>query len=259
MSMQWDMGTAPANSLFTGWDEKMTWVKIKAKAPCLMNESFFLGTFKVSAVVVHLPSPVLKLSDLALLKIVPVSTGKAIFPSLMVVVSLFSHEVVSDSLWPHGLQHARLPCPALSPGVCPFMFRFMSVELMIPSISSSVFPFSSCPQIFPSIRVFSNESVLHIRWPKGWSFSFSISASNEYSGLISFGIDWFDLLAVKGLWRVFSQHHSLKVSFLRRLAFFMVQLTHLYMTIGKTAALTARILLLFQVNCCGWQCSWAVS
>ena len=76
----------------------MTRVKIKARAPCLMNESFFSGTFKVSAVVVHLPSPVLKLSDLALLKIVPVSTGKAIFPSLMVVVSLFSHEVVSDSL-----------------------------------------------------------------------------------------------------------------------------------------------------------------
>ena len=148
MSMQWDMGTAPANSLFTEWDEKMTRVKIKARAPCLMNESFFSGTFKVSAVVVHLPSPVLKLSDLALLKIVPVSTGKAIFPSLMVVVSLFSHEVVSDSLWPHGLQHARLPCPALSPGVCPFMFRFMSIELMIPSISSSVFPFSSCPQSF---------------------------------------------------------------------------------------------------------------
>ena len=92
--------------------------------------------------------------------------------------------------------------------------------------------------IFPSIRVFSNESAFHIRWPKYWSFSFSISLSSEYSGLISFRIDWFDLLAVQGTLKSFLQHHSSKASVLWRLAFFMVQLSHPYMTTGKTIALT---------------------
>ena len=95
------------------------------------------------------------------------------------------------------------------------------------------------PSVFTRIRVFSNESVLHIRWSKDWSFSFSISPSNEYSGLISFRIDWFDLLAVKGLSRVFSST-SLKESILHHSAFFMVQLSHPYMTTGKTIALTRR-------------------
>ena len=92
--------------------------------------------------------------------------------------------------------------------------------------------------IFPSIRVFSNESVLHIRWPKDWSFSFNISPSNEYSGLISFRIDWLDLLAVQGTLKSLLQHHSSKASILRPSAFFMVQLSHPYMTIGKTIAFT---------------------
>ena len=92
--------------------------------------------------------------------------------------------------------------------------------------------------IFPSIRVFSNESVLCIRWPKYWSFSFSISPSNEYSGLISFRIDWFDLLAVQGTLKSLLQYHSSKASILQCSAFFMVQLSHLYMTTGKTMALT---------------------
>ena len=92
--------------------------------------------------------------------------------------------------------------------------------------------------IFPSIRVFSNESVLHIRWPKPWSFSFSISLSNEYSGLTSFRMDWLDLLAVQGTLKHLLQHHSLKVSILLCSLFFMVQLWHLYMTTGKTIALT---------------------
>ena len=96
------------------------------------------------------------------------------------------------------------------------------------------------PSIFPSIRVFSNESVLRIKWPKYWSFSFSIGPSNEYSGLISFRIDWFDLLAVKGTFQSLLQHHSSKVSVLRRSAFFMVQLSHPYMTTGKTTVLTRR-------------------
>ena len=94
------------------------------------------------------------------------------------------------------------------------------------------------PSIFPRIRVFSNESVLHIRWPKYWSFSFSISPSNEYSGLISFRIDWLDLLAVQGTLRSLLQHHSSKASVLRCSVFFIVQLSHPYMTTGKTIALT---------------------
>ena len=94
------------------------------------------------------------------------------------------------------------------------------------------------PSIFPSIRVFSNELVLHIRWPNYWSFSFSTSPCNEYSGLILFRIDWFDLLAVQGTLKSLLQHHSSKASILPHSAFFVVQLSHLYMTIGKTIALT---------------------
>ena len=101
---------------------------------------------------------------------------------------LFSHYVMSDSLQPHGLQHTRLPCPSLSPGVCSDSCPLS--QWCHPTISSSVALLSS---IFPSLRVFSNELALHIRWSKYWSFSFSISPSNEYSGLISFRIDWFDL------------------------------------------------------------------
>ena len=94
------------------------------------------------------------------------------------------------------------------------------------------------PSIFPSIRVFSNESVLHIRWPKYWSFSFNISPSNEYSGPVSFRIDWLDLLAVQGTLKGLLQHHSSKASVLRRSAFFIVQLSHPYMTTRRTIALT---------------------
>ena len=94
------------------------------------------------------------------------------------------------------------------------------------------------PSVFPSIRVFSNESVLHIRWPKYWSFSFSISPSNEYSGLISFRINWFDLFSVQGTLKSLLQHHSSKASILWHSAFFIVQLPHPYMTTGKTIALT---------------------
>ena len=101
-------------------------------------------------------------------------------------------------------------------------------------------PLILSPSIFPSIRVFSNESVLHIRWPKYWSFSFSISPSNEYSGLISFRMDWFDLLAVQGTLKSLLQHHSSKASILWGSAFFMVQHSHPYMTTGKTIALTRR-------------------
>ena len=99
-------------------------------------------------------------------------------------------------------------------------------------------PLLLLPSIFPSISVFSNESVFHIRWPKYWSFSFSISPSIEYSGLISFRMDWFDLLAIQGTLKSLLQHHSSKASILQRSAFFIVQLSHPYMTSGKTIALT---------------------
>ena len=131
---------------------------------------------------------------------------------------------------------------------CPFppyftisqsLLKFTSVESV--RLSNHLIlccPFLLLPSIFPIIRVFSNESALHIRWPKCWSFSFSISPSNEYSGLIDFRINWFDLLAVQETLRSLLQHHSLKASVLWCLAFFMVQLSHPYMTTGKTLALT---------------------
>ena len=101
-------------------------------------------------------------------------------------------------------------------------------------------PLLLLPSIFPSIRVFSNESTLCMRWPKYWSFSFSISPSNEHAGLISFRMDWLDLLAVQGTLKSLLQHHSSKASVLRHSAFFIVQLSHPYMTTGKTTALTRR-------------------
>ena len=146
----------------------------------------------------------------------------------------FSLSAVSDSLRPHELQHARPPCPSPTPRVyshpCP------SSRWCHPAISSSVSPFSSCPQSLPAIRVFSSESALHMRWLKYWSFSFGISPSNEHPGLISFRMDWLDLLAVQGTLKSLLQHHSSKASILPWSAFFIVQLSHPYMTTGKTIA-----------------------
>ena len=117
----------------------------------------------------------------------------------------------------------------------------MSIESVMPSSHLILCrPLLLLPSSFPCIRVFSNELVLHIRWPKYWSFSFSISPSNEYSGLISFSIDWLDLLAVQGTLKNLLQHHSSKASILWCSAFFIVQLSHPYMTTGKTIALTRR-------------------
>ena len=117
----------------------------------------------------------------------------------------------------------------------------MPIESVMPSNHLNLcHPFLLLPSTFPSIRVFSNESALCIMWPKYWSFSFSISPSNEYSGLISFWIDWFDLLATQGTLKSLLQHHSSKASILQRSAFFMVQLSHPYVTTGKTIAWTIR-------------------
>ena len=115
------------------------------------------------------------------------------------------------TLWPHGLQHARLPCPSPSPGVCSNSYPLS--QWCHPTVSSSVVPFSSCIQSFPASGSFL--TALPIRWPKYWSFSFSISPSNDYSGPISFRMDWFDLLAVQGTLKTFFQYHDLKASVLR--------------------------------------------
>ena len=149
----------------------------------------------------------------------------------------FSHSVISNSLQPHGLQHARPPCPSPTPRACSNSCPRKgdaSIHLILCG------PLLLPPSIFLSIRVFSNESALPIRWPKYWSFSFNISLSNEYSGLISFRMDWLNLLAVQGTLKSLLQHDSLKASILRCSAFFIVQLSHPYMTTGKTIVLTRR-------------------
>ena len=121
------------------------------------------------------------------------------------------------------------------------LLKLMSIESVIPSNHLILcHPLFLLPSIFPSISIFSNESLLHIRWPKYWSFSFTISPSYEYSGLISFRMDWLDLLAVQGTLKSLLQHHSSKTSILLCSAFFIVQLSHPYMTTGKTIALTRR-------------------
>ena len=129
----------------------------------------------------------------------------------------FSRSVMSDSLRPHGLQHTRPPCPSPTPRV--YKNSCLSSRWCHPTISSSVTLFSSCPQSFPASRSFPNESVLHIRWPKYWSFSFSISPSNEYSGLSSFRMDWWISLQSKELSRVFSN------TTVQKHQFFSTQLT----------------------------------
>ena len=136
---------------------------------------------------------------------------------------------------PHGLQHARLPCPSPTHGS---LLKLMSFKSVMPSNCLIPCHLLLLASIFPSIRVFFYESVFLIRWPKYWSFSFSISPSNEYSGLISLKNDWFDLLAVQETLKSLLQHHSSKASILQCSVFFIVQLSHPYMTTGKTVALT---------------------
>ena len=167
----------------------------------------------------------------------------------------FSHSVVSNSFatpWTTACQ------ASLSITNSQSLLKFMSIKSVMPSNHLILCcPLLLLPSVFPSIRVFSNESVLHIRWPKYWSFSFSISPSNEYSGLISFMIDWFDLLAIQGTLKSLLQHDSSKASILWHSAFFIVQLSHPHVTTGKTIALTRCIFvgkvmsLLFNL-CLGW-------
>ena len=145
-----------------------------------------------------------------------------------------SHSVMSDSLQPHGLQHTKTPCPSPTPRIYLDSLNW----LCHPSISSSVFPFSSCIQSFPVSGSFHQYQALFIRQPNYWSFCFNIRASNEHSGLISYRMDWLDLLAIQGTLKSLLQHHSSKASVLWPSAFFIVQLSHPYMTTGKTIALT---------------------
>ena len=130
---------------------------------------------------------------------------------LLTLLLLFSHSVMSNSLQPYGLQHTRLLCPPLSPRVCSNSCHWVSDAI---ESSHPLSPPFLLPSIFPSIRMFSNESDLCIRWPMYWSFSFIISPSNEYSGLISFRMGWLDLLAVQGTLKSLLQHHSSKASIL---------------------------------------------
>ena len=147
----------------------------------------------------------------------------------------FSCSVVSVSLRPHESQHARPPCPSPTPGI--HSNSCLSSWWCHPAISSSVVPFSSCPQSHPALESFQWVNSLH-EVAKYWSFSFSISPSKEQPGLISFRMDWMDLLAVQGILKSLFQQHSSKVSILWHSAFFTVQLSHPYMTTGKTIALT---------------------
>ena len=162
-------------------------------------------------------------------------------------------EAVWDCVWPL-LSSVQFSCSVMSDSMTPWtaarqaslsitnsrgLLKLMSIESVMPSSHLILcHPLLLLPSIFPSIRVFSNESVLCIRWPEYWSFSFSISPSNEYLGLISFRMDWLDLLAVQGSLKGLRQHHSSKASILCCSAFFIVQLSHPYMTTGETIALT---------------------
>ena len=153
--------------------------------------------------------------------------------SVFVVFQSLSHVQLFATPWTAALQ------ASLSFTMSRSLLKLISIESVMPSNHLNLcHPLLLLPSIFPSIRVFSSESALHIRWPKYWNFSFSISPSNEYSGWISFRINWFDILAVQGTLKSLLQHHSSKASVLWHSTFFMVQLSHPYMTTGTTIALT---------------------
>ena len=161
---------------------------------------------------------------------------------------------MSDSLPPQGLQHTRLSCRSLTPGAC--SNSCASNQWYHPTISFSVVPFSSCLQSFPASGSF--PMIVYIRRPIYWSFSFRISPSNEYSRLISFRMDWLDLLAVQGALRSHLQHRSSKASILPCAAFFMIQLLHPYVTTGKLISLTRwtfanKVMSLLLICCVSWQ------
>ena len=151
-------------------------------------------------------------------KVCPIPASLAILALSVLLFLLFSHSVMSDSLQPHGQQHIRFPCPSTNPRACS-----NSCPLSWwchPTISSPIVPFYSCPQSFPASGSFPMSQFISSGWPNDWSFSFSISPSKAYSGLISARSDWFDLLAVQGTLKSFLQHHSSKASILQFSVFF---------------------------------------
>ena len=170
---------------------------------------------------------------------------------LVSLLVLFSCIQLFETPWTAALQ------ASLSFTISQSLLKLMYIKLVMPSIHLILcYPLLLLPSIFPSIRVFSNESVLCIRWPKYWSFSFSISPSNEYSGLISFRMDWLYLLEVQGTLKSLLQHHSSKGSICRSSAFFIVQLSHPYLTTHKTITLTlqkfvSKVMYLFLICCLG--------
>ena len=172
-------------------------------------------------------------------------------PSIFPSIRVFSNELALHIRWPKywsfsissskeysGLISFKIDWTSLSLTIFRSLPKFMSIASVMPSSHLILWCPLLLPSIFPSFRIFSNEFALHIRWPKYWSFHFSIGPSSEYSKLISFRMDWLDLLAVQGTLKSLLQHHSLKASILQRSAFFMVQLSHLNMTTRKTIALT---------------------
>ena len=162
----------------------------------------------------------------------PVSTSH--IRALVVVLQSFSHIQLFATPWTTEVHFS----PSLSFTISRCLLKFISIRSVMPSNHLILcHPLFLLPSIFPSIRIFSNASALHTRWPKYWSFHFNISPSNEYSGLISFRTDWFDILAVQGTLKSLLQYHSSKASVLQCSAFFMVRLSHPYMTTGKTIAL----------------------
>ena len=178
------------------------------------------------------------------------------FSSFICVVACiqFICSVMSDSFWPHELQHTRLPCPSPTPGACSNSCPWS--WWCHPTMSSVVVPFSSLLNLSQHQGLFQWISS-SIRWPKYWSFSFSISPSNEYSGLSSFRKDWLDFLVVQGTLNSLLQHHNSKASILQCSPFFIVQLSHPYMTTGKNIALTRWTFGLqsnvwFLLCCLGW-------
>ena len=161
------------------------------------------------------------------------TTSTLVFPNILVISSVAQSCPI---LRPHEPQHTRPPCPSPAPGVYP---NSCPIESVMPSNHLTLcHPLLLLASIFPNTRVFSNESALRIRRPKYPSFSFNISPSNEHPGLISFKMDWLDFLAVQGAFKSLLQHHNSKASILLHSAFFLVQLSHPYMTTGKTIALT---------------------
>ena len=171
-----------------------------------------------------------------------------------ILVVMFSHSVVENSLQPHGMQHTIFPCPSPFPELAQ-----THIHWACEAIHNLILchPHLLLPSVFPSIQVFSHESALCIRCPKYWSFSFSISPSNENSGLISYRTDWFDLLTVQETLKSLLQHHSSKASILQHSAFFVVQLSHPHTTTEKTIALTiwtfvGKVMSLLLICFLGW-------